>query len=332
MASRAYHINLLAALIAVGGALAAATIGDRTSSVTVRAMTDSGLGTLEIAELDDGRRALPDAHGVLVPLQPYVRIASASTISDWLLMELCRPDHVLAVTTRSADGAPWRHRFAGKQTIESLSNIEALLSLKSDLLVVDSFGDPKRAARLRESGIAVFDMGQARGLDTLMVSVQRIGLLCARPARAEILALRLRTIATGIARHLSAEQRPRAMYISPYGDKLFGGTTGTGYHDILRFAGLRDAASEAFSNYPEYTAEHVLTLAPELVVTRRGMGNVLCRHPGLSSLHACTTPGAIVELEGFAFDDPGLGFIESIETLYRAVHGRRSNAVPARTP
>ncbi len=318
--SNAGRFNALAAVIAVGVALASALVGGRKEQVQPRSVSGDGLAEVAIVEVD-GRLALLDATDVPIPLEPYARISSASTVSDWLVMELCEPDRVIAVTSRSLEQAPWRHRFTGKRAIASLSNIEALLAMKTDLLLLDSFGDAKRVARLREHGLAVFDMGQMRGLGTLLPTVQRIGALCGHPERARVLTRRLRDIAIRAARDVPPARRPRGLYLSPYGDKLFGGTLGTGYHDILRYAGLRDAAADTFKDFPEYSAEQVLSLDPDIVVTRSDMADPLCRHAGLGSLRACSVPGAIIELESFSLDDPGLGFIESIEALVRAVHG-----------
>lgn len=121
---------------------------------------------------------------------------------------------------------------------------------------------------------------------------------------------------------MPASGRPRALYVSAYGDKLFGGTVGTTYQDIIEFAGLIDAAAGTYRNWPEYTPELLLGLDPDIVVTRRGMAQVLCRVAGLDRLRACSRPGAIVELDGFVLDDPGLGLLEATEALHAAVLGR----------
>lgn len=323
--SRTARINLGVAILAVLAAVAAAALGQRADVVHPRP-GNAARDVLETVALPDGSRALIDASGAPVPLIEYRRILSASTVSDWLLMELCANDRVLAVTERSATQAPWRHRFAGKARVASSSQLESLLAMKPDLLLLDSFGDPRRIARLREHGLAVFDLGQMRGLDSLIATALRVGALCGHPDRGQVQAGHMRQFMQSFEHARPDVPRPRALYLSPYGDKLFGGTRGTGYHDMLRYAGLDDAAAERFSDFPEYSAEQVLALDPDLIVTRAGMANALCRHPGLRSLRACARQGAIIELDAFAIDDPGRGLIEATHTLHHAVYDAPAHA------
>ena len=317
--SRTGWINLIAAVTAIVLAVAATTMGSRKRAVSVRPSGQNTVGSAEFVQLADGQRALLDAARTAIPLLPYRRIVSGSTVSDWLLVELCEPDRIRAVTQRSLASAPWRHRFADKSGLASLNNVEAILAMKPDLLLIDSFGDPSRVARLRERGLAVFDMGQMRGLATLWPTIERIGALCGRHERARRLAWRWRQTLAALAASGPAARR-RALYLSPYGSKLFGGTRGTGYHDLLHHGGLIDAAADRFSDFPEYSVEQILALDPDVIVTRSGTGAILCRMPGLGTLRACETPDAIIELPEFSIDDPGLGLLESIENLYWAVH------------
>ena len=102
--------------------------------------------------------------------------------------------------------------------------VPVLLALEADLLIVDSFGDPRRVARLREHGLAVFDIGQMRGEKTLLTAMYRIGLVCGQRRRAHVFAQRFQRSLRAIASDVPAERRTRAMYLSPYGRQLFGGT------------------------------------------------------------------------------------------------------------
>lgn len=325
--SRADRINLALALLAIAGALAAATIGNDKRTIRVRGavfgLAGDGSGGAKFVTLDDGRSALLDANRTPIVLDDYRHIVSGSTVADWLLLEFCEPDRIRAVTETTRKHAPWAYRFASLAGLASLGNIEVVLGLQPDLLIMDSFGDPRRVARFRDNGLAVFDLGEMRGLATLWPTIERIGALCGQHARAREYARRWRERVTGLAAAIGPEDRARALYLSPYGDKLFGGTIGTGYHDILHHAGLRDAAAGTYRKFPEYSAEQVLALDPDLLVTRADMGAALCRHAGLTTLRACRTDGAVIELPSFALDDPGLGVLESIETLYRIIHGAR---------
>jgi ABC-type Fe3+-hydroxamate transport system substrate-binding protein len=118
-------------------------------------------------EWPSGERGLLDAAGMAVPIRDYQRIVSASTVSDWLLVELCEPTRIVAYTEHGAKQAPWRHQLAGKPSIASISNLEEILALRPALLLMNSLGDPRRVARLRENGVQVFDLGEMRGVASL---------------------------------------------------------------------------------------------------------------------------------------------------------------------
>lgn len=274
-----------------------------------------------LAEGPEAVRGVRDASGTAIAVGDYRRIVSASTVSDWLLSELVEPGRVVAYTELSASSAPWRHRFAGTGTITSTQNIEALLALDPDLLLVDDLGDPKRIARLRERGLQVFNIGQVRGMESLASAIARTGAVLGREERAGLLAERYERAMYALLPASAGHKRVRGMYLSIYGDTLFGGTKGTTYHEILHYAGLIDVAAEHFTDWPQYSSEHILVMNPEVIVTRAGLGRAICNHAGLYRVAACTAAGRIIELDGFTLDDPGLGMLEAAEALHRALHG-----------
>jgi len=311
-------LNALAFVLAL--ALAMVGGGVRLSDATASVSRPSPAGATPTPErLPDGRLALRDVGGTLVPLAPYRRIASATLVADRALADLCEPDRIVAFT-RHAAATPSGHRYAGKALLGARDPLERVLALAPDLLLVSDLVDPRYVARLREQGIAVFDLGPMRGLETLLPTLRTIGVLIGAPERAaryaDTLAARMRAVAP-VA---SDAPRPRALYLAVYGERLFGAGDHTSYHDVLTYAGLADAVAEhGLSGWPELSPEQVLALAPAVLVTRTGMSAVLCRHPGLDRLDACRGTGRVVELDGALLDDPGPGLLEATEALHDAL-------------
>lgn len=313
--SRADLLNALAfaatlALSAAGGAL-----GTGPGKTSTERQFKSG-SAMQPEVLADGTRVLRDAGGVAVPLKRYQRIASATMAADRVLADLCEPQRVVAFSRAGQESAPFAHRYVDKAGLSSRAPLEEVLALKPDLLLVSALVDPGYAARLRERGIAVFDLGHMRGMSTLLPNIRAIGWLLGAPERGE-------SYARSLARRMAAAsggrvraQGPRAVYVSAYGTSLYGGANHTSYHDVIVHAGLRDAAAEAgLSGWPQLSAEQLLSLAPEVVVTKPGMGALLCRHAGLASLGPCKGQGRILELPGAIADDPGPGMLEATEAL-----------------
>lgn len=274
------------------------------------------------------RTSVVDATGTRVDVVHFQRIASASSIADQLLVALCEPDRIVAFTRYGATHSAHPHRYVGKPTIGDLSEIEAILALQPDLVLVSNVADPKRVTRLREAGIVVFDLGPMRGVSSLADNIVAIGKLVGAPERGEALLKAFTRRIERIASGLPPSARKRGMYLSVYGGHLYGGTRGTSYGDVLRYAGIEDVAASAYANWPEYTSERVLALDPELLVTNEGMGAMLCSHPGLSRLKACSA-GWVVEMDPDLLGDPGLEMLDAAESVYAKVYENESEAIAA---
>jgi iron complex transport system substrate-binding protein len=154
---------------------------------------------------------------------------------------------------------------------------------------------------------------------SLLPNIRSIGELIGAPVRAARYAQQLQERLRKVALEEAGRPHPRALYLSIYGDKLFASGADTSYHDVLGYAGLRDAAALAgLRGWPELSAERVLTLDPDVLITRTGMAPLLCRHPGLDQLRVCRGGGRRIELEGALLDDPGPALLEAAEALHAA--------------
>jgi iron complex transport system substrate-binding protein len=307
--------------LAVCASFAAAASPERAADVRVEQIAPSARA-LRLERSSDGSRALRDASGTLAPLRRYERIASTSLVADGVLLELCEPERLIAVTTQTKERRGHAQRHAARAGIDSPADLERILSLAPDLVLINHFGDPRYAARLREQGLVVFDLGEMHGVATLLPSIHAIGLLVGEQERASVLAARFEQRLGAIASDVPEGARPRALYLSAYGKQLFAGTTGSSYHDVLLAAGLEDAAAQTYRGWPALSAEQVLALDPELLVTKQGMAKDLCGYPGLAHLRPCRT-ARVYELDGELADDPGLPMLELAEALRTQVHGPR---------
>jgi iron complex transport system substrate-binding protein len=208
----------------------------------------------------------------------------------------------------------------GKPTIEDLAKIEDILSLKPDLVIVNNLGNEGRIERLREAGLTVFDLGEMRGLKTLLPNIVTIGTLLGRSEAGVQLARRFERRMHGIAKEIPEPKRPLAIYASIYGDSMYGASTGTSHHDVLIAAGLRDKAEAVYKDWPRYTPEMMLALDPDVIVTQDGMRQLMCGHTSLKQLRACGSGGKVVEVNGRLLDDPSLTMMDAAEAVYEAVH------------
>ena len=272
----------------------------------------------EVELSEAGERGLRDAQGVFVPLGRYERIVSGSTVADSLLFAMSEPDRVLAFTEYGLTRSIKRHLYGHKPGVVRLGRIEDLISLEPDLVLVNSLRRPDRVRRMREAGLRVFDLGEMRGLSTLLPNIRTVAQLLGAPERGEVLATRFERRMRSVAALLEPEDRVSGIYLSVFGSTLLGGTDGSSLHDVLTAAGVIDSAAERYEGWPRYTPEQLLELDPEMIVTQTGMRTSLCTFPGLAQLRACVCRGRILEIDSGTISDPSLTMLDTAELIYDA--------------
>jgi len=272
--------------------------------------------------LSSGEPAIVDASGVAVPLNHFERIASASTVADGLLLEFAEPDRVLAFTHYNMTQGWQKQRFAKPHSIDHLDDVEGLLALHPDLVLASLHGSEQVVQRLREAGIVVFNLGEMRGVDAFLRIARVVAALCGRPEEGAQYAQRFLRTLQAVAPKIADAQRKSAVYVSLYGDKLYGAGANTNYADILKYAGLFDKGAAHYEGFPEYGAEDLLSMDPQFLITRTGGAAVLCTHAGLSGLQACKDPQHdIIELPEAVISSAGAEMLIAAEWVHEGVYG-----------
>lgn len=303
-------------------ALALAPMARPTEDTTVPPPPGNAAHELSLITLADGTRALKDVDGTPAPLVDYQRIASGSTISDPVLLELCDPTRVAAFTTYSGSSSLEGYRYAGKPQVAALKDIEAIVALKPDLLLLNTHVAIAKVQRLREAGITVFNLGEMRGLSTFERNVRQIALLIGQPERGEDYLRAFNRRLHAVTAQLPKEGRKTAIYLSIFGRQFYGGAANTSYSDVLRSAGLVDVAAKKYEGWPRYSTPQLLELNPEFIVLRAGAGKALCALPGADHLQACKNHRAgIIEGPQELWGNPGPGILVAAETLFDRVYG-----------
>ena len=259
-----------------------------------------------------------DAGGHVHTAKAYQRVLSLGLIGDAILLSLCEPTRIAGLSVWSAE-QPDAHRGAGLPRLHGLDDLEAILAIRPDVVLISTFGgESERIARVREAGIPVVDLGVPTGLTAYCASLRLVGTLLAVPERGEREAVRHEQRAAAVAADIPAERRPRAIYLALVGEVLFGGATGTSFHDALVLGGCRDAGSEAgWRAWPELTPERVLEVRPEVIITQSGMAADLRKRPGLDRLQA-----RWIEIDAPLLQDPGSLIVDAAQAIRAGVHPR----------
>jgi iron complex transport system substrate-binding protein len=268
----------------------------------------------------DALRTVEDATGERILVRDYARIVSTSTIADQVLIEIIEPHRVLAVsghTLRTQESRAYRDKIG----VERARDIETIIELRPDIVFINNFVDRRQVQRLKDAGLNVFDMGEMRGLETLLPNIRQLAAVLDVPGRGQALADELVRKLEAVSAHIATEDRRRGLYVGIHGARLYGGTAGTSFHDVLLAGGLVDIAAEAgFQGWPAFTNEQLLSLDPPWIITNPGTERSLCRHPGFQSLSACRS-GRVRSIETHLLTDPGLGILQAAEAVHAVVYG-----------
>ncbi len=287
------------------------------SGIALTATISNGVST-EPGDIAFG--TVEDATGRPIAIRDYTRIVSTSTIADQVLMEIIAPHRVLAVSGHTLRTQKSRS-YEDKIGVERARDIETIIELRPDVVFINNFIDRRQVERLKDAGLNVFDMGEMRGLETLLPNIRQLAAVMGEPERGEALIEDFVRRLEAVSADIQEQDRRRTLYVGVHGDRLYGGTAGTSFHDVLVAGGLVDIAAEAgFDGWPAFTNEQLLTLDPQWIITNPGTERTLCRHPGLEALAACRT-GQVRSIETHLLTDPGLGILQAAEAVHAAVYG-----------
>ena len=271
------------------------------------------------------RRELSDVTGTRVPRQMYRHIASASALADRLLLELAEPERIVARSQHGKLHDPDAYGYRQRAQIAGPGDLETLIALGADVLLVNQRGATAEIARVRAAGIQVFDLGETRGLATLRPAIYALAELVGDRARGERLWQRFIGRLHSVSSDVAPAARKQALYVANYAGKLYGGTRGTSYHDVLAAAGLNDVAAAEYRDWPVYDPEQLLALDPALIVTHTGMARALCDNVWLARLRACSGRAAnVLELAPELIGDAGLGMLDAAERLHELAYAKES--------
>lgn len=313
---RTSAVNGLALALALGLASGGALLRPETSE-----LSKPRIDGVEVSAR--GAKIVKDARRREIEARAYQRIVSLDPEASRLLLSLIAPQRLIAVSSYARDKHPLGYRFGKVQTIEKSSQIEAIVALEPDLVIISPLSDAASVARLRELGIAVFDLGGARDLETSLKQLHLLGQLLLEPERALRAQAQLQSQIRGLEARLGARSKIPGIYLTRYADKFYGGTKGTSYSDLLRLAGISDiAAQQGYTQWPSYSIEELWRLDPEVIVTRQGQGATLCRHPQLGKLRACNSQGRVMEALAGLESDSGQGLLSAASDLLERLHFR----------
>jgi iron complex transport system substrate-binding protein len=209
------------------------------------------------------------------PASPPKRIVSLAPSMTEILYALGLGDNIVAVTTF----CDYPEEAKKKPKIGGMSNpsLEAVVSLKPDIVVMTTDGNPKEFdERLRALKVHTY-ISRARRLAELPQDIRELGAALGARGRADALA---DTIAAGIKRLSAgpsspADSRPlppKKVLFIVWPEPLIVAGPGTVIDDAITLLRYENIASTATTAYPKYSIEEVIRQAPEMLFIGKASG------------------------------------------------------------
>jgi iron complex transport system substrate-binding protein len=209
---------------------------------------------------------------------PPLRIVSLAPAMTEILFSLGLGERVVGVTTFSdhPDAARSKTKIGGMTN----PSLEAIVSLKPDLVVMTHDGNPKAIAdRLATLGIATY-VFRARRLTELPAGIREMGrVLGARPAANQL----AEKIEGAIQKASAWQQGPyspamttkckTALFVI-WPNPLIVAGPGTILDDAMQMNGLCNIAADAIVPYPRFSLEAVVERQPDLILIGDGNNDI----------------------------------------------------------
>jgi iron complex transport system substrate-binding protein len=207
------------------------------------------------------------------PIPPPKRIVSLAPSMTEILFALGLGDRIVGVTSF----CDYPEATKTKPKIGGMSNpsLEAVVSLKPDLVVMTTDGNPKEfEERLRSLKIKIY-VFTARRIAELPKGYRDLGALLHVPKQAETLAQEIEKTLTrfgpGVMGQGARNAKKKVLFIV-WPDPLIVAGPGTAMDDAITMLGQQNIAGDAVSTYPKYSLEEVIRRAPDVLVIGKATG------------------------------------------------------------
>lgn len=200
----------------------------------------------------------------------YKRIVSLSPSTTEILFSLDLGNEIVGVT--SYCDYPEEARKRAKIGGMSNPSIEAIISLRPDIVVMTVDGNPKEVEeKLRSIKIKTY-VFRARRLDELPDGIRDMGVALGVSERAERLALEIEGALSKFRSLYKSKISKKKVLFILWPEPLIVAGPGTAIDDAIRLLGAENIAARSRIPYPKYSIEDVIRQSPDVVIIGRAMG------------------------------------------------------------
>jgi len=202
--------------------------------------------------------------------EPPKRIISLAPNMTEILFAMGLGDRIVGIT----NFCDYPEEAKKKQKIGGMSNpsLEAVVSLKPDIVVMTTDGNPKEfEERLHSLKIRTY-VFKARRLLELPGGIRDLGTPLGVKNKADELAKEIEVKINKLAVGKNSKLRKILFIVWP--EPLIVAGPGTAIDDAITVLGYENIASKAKASYPKYSIEEIIRQSPDVIFIGRGHANM----------------------------------------------------------
>lgn len=255
------------------------------------------------------------------------RIISLLPSNTEILFAVDAGDQVVGVTSycNYPPEAATRAQVGGI-TVQSVS-VETIIALEPDLILTNP-AQAEIADTLTQTGLTVIVLDPAT-LDDIYANIELVGQVTGHSDEAATMVTELRTRAEAVQAAVAAlpEGERLSVFYEVWHDPLMTAGPNTVIGQIIEIAGGNNIFSDVSEDWPQVSAEVIVTRNPEVILGPESHGSELtseniAERPGWANINAVKN-GRVYLLDPDAVSRPGPRIIDMLEVIARDLYPDR---------
>jgi len=213
-------------------------------------------------------RTLSDASGAtqVIPRPPQ-RIVSQTLGTDEMLLTLCEPERLVALSAL-VDDASYSNATAQAQAIKgrAKASAEQILQFQPDMIFVASYSRAELLTLLTAARAPVFRFGFFDRLEDIKLNIRIVGYILGADEPAEALVQQMEQALARVQASIPPHRPP--VHVMFYGLSGYTGGAHTTFDDMVQAVGaVNVAAMHGIQGFRKVNSEQLLQWHPEVIVT-----------------------------------------------------------------
>ena len=275
-------------------------------------------------------RELRDAKGETLNLQREPqRIVSQTLGTDEILLAICPPERVVALSNMAEDGdysnaVEEARRIPGRTT----EGPEQILQFKSDLIFVASYSRAETVELLKASKAPVFRFANFDSIADIKSNIRTVGYATGTDTEAEKLIRRMDEDLAAVRARIPKSESP--MRVMSYDRLGYTAGSNTIFDDVVRAAGaVNVSAEQGIRGFTKINSEKIVEWQPDFLIMGANRGKEklaqdrLLEDPAVATSKAARA-GRIIVIDSRHFLTVSHHVVRFVEDVANGIYGNRN--------